>query len=126
MGRRHHQCPQQGLYVRLVSRAPCKGKLFDEGNTNPEELFLYEQRKALLEYAAEPYPTLNWTEDELAERADLITTITSYYYEYMAQVITGQLDLDATWDEYLSNMDAMGASRLHEIDQAAYTRYLEG
>lgn len=103
-----------------------KAKLFDEGNTNPEELFLYEQRKALLEYAAEPYPTLNWTEDELAERADLITTITSYYYEYMAQVITGQLDLDATWDEYLSNMDAMGASRLHEIDQAAYTRYLEG
>lgn len=85
-----------------------KAKLFDEGNTNPEELFLYEQRKALLEYAAEPYPTLNWTEDELAERADLITTITSYYYEYMAQVITGQLDLDATWDEYLSNMDAMG------------------
>lgn len=84
-----------------------KAKLFDEGNTNPEELFLYEQRKALLEYAAEPYPTLNWTEDELAERADLITTITSYYYEYMAQVITGQLDLDATWDEYLSNMDAM-------------------
>ena len=72
-----------------------KAKLFDEGNTNPEELFLYEQRKALLEYAAEPYPTLNWTEDELAERADLITTITSYYYEYMAQVITGQLDLDA-------------------------------
>ena len=103
-----------------------KAKLFDEGNTNPEELFLYEQRKALLEYAAEPYPTLNWTEDELAERADLITTITSYYYEYMAQVITGQLDLDATWDEYLSNMDAMGASRLHEIDQTAYTRYLEG
>ena len=44
----------------------------------------------------------------------------------MAQVITGQLDLDATWDEYLSNMDAMGATRLHEIDQAAYTRYLEG
>ena len=63
---------------------------------------------------------------DLAERADLITTITSYYYEYMAQVITGQADLDATWADYLSNMDAMGASRLHEIDQAAYTRSLEG
>lgn len=103
-----------------------KADLFEEGNTNPEELFLYEQRKALLEYAAEDYPALNWTEDELTERADLITSITGYYYEYMAQVITGQLDLDASWDEYVAKMEAMGLSRLHEIDQGAYTRYLEG
>jgi len=101
-----------------------KAKFFDEGNTNPEELFLYQQRQDLLQYAAEPYPTLNWTEDELSERADLITTITGYYYEYMAQVVTGQADLDATWNDYLASMDNMGVARLNEIDQAAYTRYL--
>lgn len=101
-------------------------KLFSEGNKNAEELFLYQQRQTLMEYAADIYPTLNWTEEELTERADLITSITGYYYEYMAQVITGQLDLDASWDEYVAKMEAMGLSRLHEIDQGAYTRYLEG
>ena len=54
----------------------------------------------------------------------LITTINAYYYEYMAQVITGQLDLEDSWDDYLANMEGMGVARLNEIDKAAYDRWL--
>ena len=42
----------------------------------------------------------------------------------MAQVITGQLDLEDSWDDYLANMEGMGVARLNEIDRAAYDRWL--
>lgn len=97
---------------------------FNEGQSNPEELYLYELRVELLKYAAESFPALSWTEEELSEKATLQTTINTYYYEYMAQVITGQLDLEQSWDTYVKNMEEMGADRLNEIDRAAYTRWL--
>lgn len=99
-------------------------KLFNEGQADPEELYLYQLRQELVGRAATPFPALSWTEEELAEKATLQTTIYSYYYEYMAQVITGQLDLESSWDTYISNMEAMGVARLNEIDQAAYARWL--
>ena len=101
-----------------------KALFFDEGQANPEELFLYQQRLQLLTQAAAPFPSLSWTEDELNEKSVLITTINAYYYEYMAQVITGQLDLEDSWDDYLANMEGMGVARLNEIDKAAYDRWL--
>ena len=103
-----------------------KAELFDEGQSNPEELFLYQQRKRLLEYAAQPFPTLSWTEAELEEKATLVTSINSYIDEYQALVVTGQTDLESSWEEYLSNLKGMGVDRLNEIDAAAYGRWLEG
>ena len=98
--------------------------LFNEGQSNPEELFLMQQRKRLLEYAADEFPSLNWSEEELAEKADLVTAINGYIDQYQALVVTGEADLDATWDEYLSNLNSMELERLQEIDRAAYDRWL--
>lgn len=103
--------------------APMSCELFLDFN-DPEENFLYGQRQQLLTKAADYFPVLSWTEEELEEKSMLVTTINGYYYEYMAQVITGQLDLEETWGEYLANMEAMGVARLNEIDKAAYDRWL--
>ena len=92
---------------------------------NPEELFLGKQRDHLLTRAAKPYPALSWTSEELEEKATLQTAINTYYYEYMAEVITGRKNLDETWDEYLATLKEMGVERLNEIDQAAYSRWYE-
>lgn len=105
--------------------APMKwAALFDEGQSNPEELNLYNIRQESLKKGADPFPVLAFAEEELNEKSTLATTIEAYYYEYMAQVITGQLDLDNSWDDYLDNMKKMGVDRLIEINQAAYDRYL--
>ena len=102
-----------------------KARLFDEGQANPEELNLYQQRKRLLEYAADEFPNLSWTEEELEEKAELVTTINPYIDQYQSLVVTGQMDLKDSWDEYLSKLEEMGLKRLQEIDKAAYTRWLE-
>lgn len=102
-----------------------KARLFDEGQSNPEELFLNQQRQRLLEYAAEPFPTLSWTEAELEEKSTLVTSINTYIDEYQALVVTGQTDPESSWDGYLTNLKGMGMDRLNEIDSAAYNRWLE-
>ena len=98
--------------------------LYSEGMDNPEELFLLQQRKRLLEYAADEYPSLSWSEEELEEKADLVTSINSYVDQYQALVVTGEADLESTWDEYLANLSSMRLERLQEIDKAAYDRWL--
>ena len=54
------------------------------------------------------------------------TTINTYVDEYQAQVVTGQLDLDASWDEYMNKLKNMGVEKLNEVDGAAYERWLSG
>ena len=70
------------------------------------------------------YPTLFYTDTESAERAIIVTDITNYFGNMVAQFVTGQLDIDAEWDNYLKKLDDMGLPRLLEIEQAAYDRYV--
>ena len=38
--------------------------------------------------------------------------------------ITGQLDIDAEWDNYCAALEGMGIHAMEEITQAAVDRYL--
>ena len=60
----------------------------------------------------------------MEEKADLVTSINSYVDQYQALVVTGEADLESTWDEYLANLSSMRLERLQEIDKAAYDRWL--
>lgn len=115
----------QGLFGNkpVPVKAPA---LFNEGQANPEEMFLFKEREKIKAYGADPFPSLSWTEDEIKEKSTLIATINPYFQEYEAKVITGELDLKTSWDEYLKTMEAMGVERLKEIDKAAYDRWLAG
>lgn len=95
-----------------------------EGNTNQEELNLYRKRLDIMEYSAEPFPTLKWTDDETKELSTLSTTIYSAINEYQAQILTGQKNIDDTWDDYVESLNDMGLERLIEIYKAAYERWL--
>ena len=70
------------------------------------------------------YPTLFYTDAENSERAIIVTDITNYFGNMVAQFVTGQSDIDAEWDNYLKKLDDMGLPRLLEIEQAAYDRYV--
>ena len=41
-----------------------------------------------------------------------------------AQFISGAMDIDSNWDNYISTLQSMGIDRCIEITQAAYERYL--
>jgi len=65
---------------------------------------------------------LTYTKDEAKERATLVTDITSYVEQMITQFITGEADIDATWDTYVGTLKQMELDRWVAIDQAAYDR----
>ena len=65
---------------------------------------------------------LSYTKDEAKERSTLVTDITSYVEQMVTQFITGEADIDATWDTYVNTLKQMELDRWVAIDQAAYDR----
>ena len=53
-------------------------------------------------------PVLNMTEDETDEYQALRTEILAYHNESWVKFITGDLDVDADWDEYVAIAGAHG------------------
>lgn len=70
----------------------------------------------------ESLAVLSYTKDEAKERASLVTDITSYVEQMVTQFITGEADIDATWDTYVATLKQMQLDRWVAIDQTAYDR----
>lgn len=70
-------------------------------------------------------PMLQYTDEELAELSALSMDISTYVEQKYANWVTGIEDVDADWDAYLAQLEAMGLSRYVEIHTNAYNIYLE-
>ena len=70
-------------------------------------------------------PTLTYTEEENTEYTNLTTDISTYAEEQILKFAIGQTPInDETWATYCNTMESLGLSRVIELDQAAFTRYL--
>lgn len=73
------------------------------------------------------FPALVYTAEEENERTSLYNDLTTYIASQRAEFITNSdVDIDAAWDTYVAQLEAMGLSRAMEIEQAAYDRYNNG
>lgn len=88
--------------------------------TDADEVYLTEQRNKLVSIGADPRPSIYYSEADAQTLSTLSTDLSSYWSQYMAQVVTGELDLAESWDEYLSTMNQMGAEQLESIYAEAY------
>ncbi len=66
------------------------------------------------------YPNMVYDEDISAEHGALAVDIRSYCQTMKAQFITGQLDIDDQWDNFIATLEQMGLERLIEIEQETY------
>ena len=57
------------------------------------------------------------TEDEQIEAEEILVEIRQYVFEKMAHWFTGQGDVEAEWDSFLSELDAIGANKYLEMAQ---------
>lgn len=89
---------------------------------DPDEVYLNGERAKVAAMGAVPLPMMTYTEEENSTMATLKTDIDAYIQQYVAQVATGELNLDESWDTYVETMNAMGAQELAGIYQAAYAR----
>ena len=67
---------------------------------------------------------LSYTNEESQHKADLQNDLETYQTEMRLKFITGQLDIDAEWDNYCAALEGMGIHAMEEITQAAVDRYL--
>ena len=72
----------------------------------------------------EEFPALIYNEEESAARSTLYTDIKLYLQSAKAQFITGEVDIDEGWDNYLSTLENMGLNDALAIEQAAYDRLM--
>lgn len=67
-------------------------------------------------------PTLTLTEDEKEISSVIMTDVSAYIETYIAEVITGKISLDDTWEEFKSTLKRMGADELFGYYKDAYER----
>ena len=84
----------------------------------------YEERAAGFD-VPEVVGTILYTEQELNDIRETRASIDTYREESRALFISGGLDLDRDWNNYLQTLDRIGLQRYLEIAQRAYTRTME-
>ena len=67
------------------------------------------------EYNPNSFSALSFTEEQQAQLATILADLDPYIKQYQAQVITGDLDLESSWDSYVDTMNQMGLPTLIEI-----------
>lgn len=87
------------------------------------ELATAEAAMACYDYQPEEvYDFAPLTVDETDEVADVKTAVISYVEEMTAAFLTGKKDIDAEWDNYLSELEKIGINDYLEVLQEAYKR----
>ena len=68
-------------------------------------------------------PPVTLTPDESTEYARIMADIGNAANEYRTAVFTGEKDLDASWDDFVAQINGMNIQRAIEIEQAALDRF---
>lgn len=69
-----------------------------------------------------PLPNMTYTEEETKTVSTIRADVNGYVEEYLAKVVTGELSLEETWDEYLETLEDMRVNEMIDVYKAAYDR----
>ncbi len=94
--------------------------LWLDGMTDPYEKRLMDQTAEFVKVGAAPFPKLNISGSDSSTLATVKADVDVYIDQYIAQVATGELDLDKSWDDYLSTLKKMGVDEMIKIYKDAY------
>ena len=92
------------------------------GDADPNEVYLNEQRQKVYGLGRVPLPAMSLTEDEKDELSTIKADTDAYVSQYLAQVVSGQIKLEETWDDYVDTLETMGLDRMVEIYRDVYAR----
>ena len=113
-----------GNHVQFRHQKMSDGMIWDGDELNGE----YIKGQALSNYIGKaPEKTVDklvHTIEESEEFESLKQVIRSYVREHVAMYITGEKDIEKDWENYLSELDRMGLSRMMELAQVGYDRFL--
>ena len=113
------ECIQGGAYDSSV-----QPELWFENKADAAEYKFQHDVPSDREYNPDSFPALTFTEADQSELATIAADLDPYIKQYQAQVITGELDLEESWQSYLDTMEKMKLSRLVEIVTNAHNAAL--
>lgn len=94
-----------------------------------EKRLLTITEEKYIPYTSEDYKNapsaLRYEETDAEERNLLYQDLQKLAKEYRVYFITGEKSLDSDWDAYVTALDDIGMPRFLELENAAYTAYLE-
>lgn len=119
----NHCWRQIGPFVRQYGIANGVGIIADETDKYTQQL---NAANSLYQNAghkpAEVIPKLIYTTEEAESIAEIESVLNTYVEESMASFVTGSKDIDADWNNYLTEIENIGLSQYLEVVQTAYDR----
>lgn len=102
-----------------------RNRQVSDPNVWSNEKSLYEATKnAYEQYRVDKtIPYMNFTTDVTQQLAEIRVNIQKYVNESIAKFVTGAMDLDSDWNEYIKQLNAMGLQQLIDLTQQTYDNY---
>ena len=94
--------------------------LWMKNMSDPNEAKVNNDRTSIAAAGAKPFPTLHCSDEDNKTIASITADIDPYVEQYIAQVVTGQQELNASWDTYITTLKKMGLEQLMTIYTNAY------
>lgn len=111
-------CPASYIFGMMTR------EMIDKIEYQPDMTRKLERCEQYDPYTPEEYlPVLRLSQADLEARANIFTDLTNYVAEMKAKWVTGELDVNETWDEYVTTLKNMGMDEYVKIYQNAYDAY---
>ena len=120
-----YDSPTNWLHVAGSGSAPYLKWPYYEASGSGQEKKALGTRDVLMPYGVDVFYTtlLTLSQDEQDIYNDCWTDINNYVTEMNASFMTGQVDIDAEWDNYVAKLYEMGLQDVIDVYQAALDRY---
>lgn len=94
--------------------------LWPKNKSDANEVKVTKERTDIAAVGAKPFPTLHYSDADNKTVASITADINPYVEQYIAQVVTGQQELDASWGTYVSTLKNMGLDQLMTLYTKAF------
>lgn len=79
-------------------------------------------RSEVAEYGEVPLPQVNFNSDDFKTISSIGTDVSSYVDQFSANVISGKVNIDEEWDNYITTLKNMGSEQLVEMYNSQYEK----
>lgn len=92
---------------------------------DPQEKRVLENSMTQDSFMRTAYPDVYFSEDTQKRLAVLATDIGAYVNQFIVQAVTGDINVESEWENYLATLKKMGLEEMVKIHQDGYDQYIK-
>ena len=71
----------------------------------------------------QPIPSMYFSEADIKSASTILADIEPYVQQFVAGIITGNMNIDSEWDSYITTLEQMGVDELVKLYNSSYAIY---